>query len=112
MPQPRKQNPKKNPTARRTRPAKPPVAAGDMGLLNDEHKAKLVAQFIAGLQEQRFQLDLLRTANKHAEFDIVPGMQPEMSYTDRARQLDEACGEVMSKHKDLMPLIKKMIAGG
>lgn len=96
MPPVKKPNAKKDPGARRVRPAA--ESPFKIPSVFDDEKAQeqqdgLIANMIGGLEQEEIRLKTLQKVNKHSGEDLVPGEQ--RTYAEAFEVIDKNRGQIL-----------------
>jgi hypothetical protein len=77
------------------------------GQLNTAGQVQVVARTLQGLRTQRFQAEVVQTANDHNDDDLHPDQG--VPYSEVFKQLDEAESRLTRKYRRLMPQINRVL---
>ena len=69
-----------------------------IGLLDEDAKARILAGLLVPLQEEQYQLGLLRAANGSKRDDTVPGQN--FTYAERLAELGDAEERLLAAAED------------
>ena len=84
--------------------------------LGERSRVQIIAQQIAQLQSQRFELEAIQVGNDRSDGDPMDGAQPGpdgkvVTYGERKAMLSAAETRLCTKYEDLMPQVQAFIDG-
>lgn len=76
-------------------------------LLGDDGLARVVADFIRDMQNQRAQLQVMQVANSASDIDPLPN-NPNLSYGERREQINSGIRLVCHRFEDVMDQVREL----
>lgn len=73
-------------------------------VLGTKGRARIVAQLLADLQEQKFRLQTMQVVNGHYDNDKVPGAG--FTYEERLTKLRESEANIVATYEDQMDAVR------